>query len=85
MASIILMKNISVNILYLEILVPWEGIEPSQLASLVPKTSVYTNFTTTAHIFYSEKLIRKRLYQENYKDESFISFGPTRAIFTLSL
>ncbi len=29
-------------------MVPGKGLEPSRLAALVPKTSVYTNFTTRA-------------------------------------
>lgn len=31
-------------------MVPLEGLEPPQVAPLVPKTSVSTNSTTTAHI-----------------------------------
>ena len=33
-------------------LVRKEGLEPSRLAALVPKTSVYTNFTTSATVRY---------------------------------
>ena len=32
-----------------------EGLEPSRLTALAPKASVYTNFTTSAHLKISIK------------------------------